>query len=151
MGKSNRTSFTLVKTLSIFYLFIFVVSTISMFFIFSNEILNTILSVFLIKDIFNLSFLLVFDQSSSIAPLIFILLSILGLIVSNILMIFTKWGIIFPTAIFFTDIFYQLSLIIKATDNIHNGWYIFGIILEIIGILLMITYFIKASKKQRTL
>lgn len=148
MGKRNRTSFTLVKILSIIYLLFFNISTISMFFIFSNKYYYSIIGVFSFKEIFDLSFYLVFEQSSSFILLIIMLLTIIVLIVTNILIIFRNRVIFFPVLIFSSDIIYQLWLIIKSVHNMYNGWYVSGIIAEIFGITLMISYFFMARRKR---
>lgn len=63
-------------------------------------------------------------------------------------MIFTHWSIVFPVLIFFLDIIYQVWLIIKSIDNMYNGWYALGIISEVIGIALLISYFFMTIKNR---
>lgn len=144
MGKRNRATFAMVKTLSIFNLLIFTITTVCMFFIFPKYY-NSIINVFLIKNVFDTSLYLVFDSSATIFHLLFMILSLICLIISNILMFFTRFGIMFPTFLFSSDIIYQLYRIMKTTDNIPNYWYILGIIAELIAVFLMIIYFIKAK------
>ena len=118
-----------------------------MFFIFNSKIFYSFINIFIIKNIFDYSFYIVFDQSSAFLAL-FLVLSIIGLMVSNILMFFTKWGTVFPIFIFITDIIYQLYQIINISDHSHNHLYILGIISELIAIGLMIIYFIKSNKTK---
>lgn len=142
--------YTFVKISSIIYLLVFIISTISMFFMFSNEYYYSIIGAFSFREIFSLSVVLVFDQSSSfLLVLIIILLSIIGLIVADIMMIFTRWGIVFPVLIFTSDIIFQLLFVIQSVDNSHNNWYILGIIAEAVGIVLMFLYFFYGKKKEK--
>lgn len=147
MGKRNKTEITMVKTFSIILSLIFTISTITMFFIFPKYVYSVI-NVFTIKNIFDISLYLVFDSSTSIFFLLYMVLSPLCLIISNIVMIFTKWGIIFPTIILSTDIIYQLHLIMKNSINVSNYLYLFGIVFETITIFFMIVYFIKAKNQK---
>ncbi len=119
---------------------------------FSSEYYYSIIGVFSFREIFSLSVILVFDQSSPyLLVLIIMLLSILGLIVADIIMIFTRWGIVFPFLIFSSDIIFQLLFVIQSADNIHNNWYILGIIAEVVGIVLMFSYFFMERRKKKLL
>lgn len=90
MGKSNRAAFALVKYSCITYLILFTLTTVGTFFIFQHNGIFSVSNFFIIKYIIHSGLFLVFNSSWLI--LLIMVLSILILIISDVVMFFTKWG-----------------------------------------------------------
>ncbi len=138
MRKNFRSKTIMIKISSIAYLSIFIISTIAMFFLFNNNLYHSPINIFLLKSVFFSSAHIIFGEPS-ILLILYMLFSLIALIISGILMIFTRWAVLIPITILSIDVIYQLYLTINTCDYML----ILGIIAEIVGIALMTVYFLK--------
>ncbi len=145
MGKNYN---AIIKIFSIIYMYLLTLATIGSLFIFSPEGFFSPRSVFNIKYITHYGVFLIFEYSKFILLLILILGIIL--LISDIAMIFTKWSIVPQVLILFGDIIYQITRFFEPNDKFPILYYIMGILIECVGIVLLVLYFVFNTNYKKT-